>query len=423
MMRILIDPGTYNLRNVGDATMLQTAILRLSALFPNASIQVFTEDPEGLAAYTPAATPLSTGGRSAWLADGFLFERFYKPIDHGRIAGYLKALERKFRCRWPWLAKYFIQKRRRVPRETLSEYLGAVSKADLFVVPGMGGITDAFLRNALRILDSLDLAIQHRVPTAMFGQGIGPIEIPELMARAREVLPKVNLISLREGRAGLPLLELLGVPCESIMVAGDDAIEFAFQSRNRHFGSGLGVNLRAAKYSQVEQALIECVRPILRDFARANQAPLVPVPISWVPGEEDWITVQQLLVGFDDLCDFDGDDKQSIVINQIRRCRVVITGSYHAAVFALAQGIPAVGLARTQYYLDKFLGLSEHFGVGCQVVSLSDAQMPAKLQEAIDRLWNSAEEMRPELLDAAASQIESSRAAYRQVQKLLLSSL
>lgn len=402
--------------------MLQTAITRLSTLFPGASIQVFTDDPEGLATYAPAAIPFSASGRSAWLAEGFLFERLYKPIDHGRVAAYLKAFERKFRCRWPSLAKYLIHKRRGIPSEHLNVYLEAVSNADLFVVPGMGGITDAFLRNALRILDSLDLAIQQGIPTAMFGQGIGPIETPALIARSREVLSKVNLISLREGRAGLPLLKSLGVPYERIRVGGDDAIEFAFQSRKEQLGKGLGVNLRAAKYSQVEQTLIDCVRPILQDFARTHQAPLVPIPISWVSGEEDSITNQQLIAGFEDVWDRDGEtDQQLMVIHQIQRCRVVVTGSYHGAVFALAQGIPAVGLAKSRYYLDKFLGLAEQFEVGCQVISLADIQIPAKLQDTIDSLWKSAEEIRPELLEAAASQVELSRAAYRQVQELFFS--
>jgi polysaccharide pyruvyl transferase WcaK-like protein len=420
-MKILIEPGTYNLQNIGDATMLQTAITRLSTLFPDASIQVFTDDPESLAYYNFAATPISTSGRSAWLANGFLFERLYKPIDHGRIAGYLKAFEKKFRQRWPALAKYFIQKQRGIPSENLNEYLEAMANADLFVVSGMGGISDVFLRNALRILDSLELAIQQGIPTVMFGQGIGPIEAPALIARAREVLPKVHLITLREGRAGPLLLKSLGVPCEKIMVGGDDAIEFAFQSRQQQFGRGLGVNLRAAKYSQVEQALIDCVRPILQDFATANEAALVPIPISWVSGEEDWLTIQQLVAGYEDV--FAGENeshRQSMIINQVQQCRVVVTGSYHAAVFALAQGIPAVGLANSGYYLDKFLGLAEQFVTGCEVVSLKDAEMSAKLQASISKLWKSAEEVRPTLLDAAASQIALSRAAYQRVQELLL---
>jgi polysaccharide pyruvyl transferase WcaK-like protein len=424
-MRIVVDSGTYNLQNVGDTTMLQTGVARLSILFPNASIQVFTNDSERLAYYCPSAIPLSTKGRSAWLAEGYLFEWLYTSIKDGRISRFLKAFERRFRSRWPSLAKYFIEfswRRRGIRSEDLNEYLASIANADLLIMTGMGAITDAFPRTTLRFLDSLDLAIRQGVRTAMFGQGIGPIQAPALLARAKEVLPKVDLISLREGRAGRPLLESLGVPLERVMVTGDDAIEFAYRSRAEKFGRGLGVNLRVSNYSQVQQAQIECIRPILQDFARVNQTMLVSIPISWVSGEEDWIEIQKLLTGFETIPHMEDEpDKQKLVISQIQQCRLIVTGSYHAAVFALAQGIPAVGLAKARYYLDKFYGLAGQFGAGCQVVSLEDPQMPIKLQDAIERSWKSAEETRPTLLDAAASQIELSLAAYRRVRNLLLS--
>ena len=38
---------------------------------------------------------------------------------------------------------------------------------------------------------------------------------------------------------------------------------------------------------------------------------------------------------------------------------VEVTGSYHAGVFALAQGIPVVGLLQSAYYEQKFIGHSE----------------------------------------------------------------
>lgn len=41
---------------------------------------------------------------------------------------------------------------------------------------------------------------------------------------------------------------------------------------------------------------------------------------------------------------------------RIQRCRHVVTGSYQAAVLALAQGIAAVGLTRSPYYDARLLG-------------------------------------------------------------------
>jgi colanic acid/amylovoran biosynthesis protein len=96
------------------------------------------------------------------------------------------------------------------------------------------------------------------------------------------------------------------------------------------------------------------------------------------------------------------------VIRAAGRCRVVVTGSYHAAVFALAQGKSAVCIARSSYYAGKFQGLRNQFGDGCQVVSLECARGPELLSDAIRSAWSRADEVRPDLLQAAQEQIARS---------------
>ena len=247
-MRILVEPSDYTLFNIGDTAMLQVAVVRLSALFPNAAIQVFTDDPASLAFYCPTATPLSTKGRRMWLADGYLFDRLYRVLPNGRVTIPFRELEKGFRRRWPSFVKFIIQLKRKlrgIGSEDLNDYLTAVSKADLVVVSGMGGITDTFQDYAFGVLDTLDLAIRIGIPTAMLGQGIGPLRNPKLKARAKAILPHVNLITLRESRASAQLLASLGVSSDHVLTTGDDAIELAYQSRSDQLGRGLGVNLRA----------------------------------------------------------------------------------------------------------------------------------------------------------------------------------
>src|SRR5258708_39198279 len=52
--------------------MMQIAIERLVALWPDAAIQVLTFDPQVLKSLCPGATPLSGEGRQLWLANDFL---------------------------------------------------------------------------------------------------------------------------------------------------------------------------------------------------------------------------------------------------------------------------------------------------------------------------------------------------------------
>ena len=91
----------------------------------------------------------------------------------------------------------------------------------------------------------------------MVGQGFGPLHTPELVARARVVLPHINFIGVREERASLPLLLSLGVASDRVMTTGDDAIEMAYRLRRDSLGEGLGVNVRIADYSGVDRGLLD----------------------------------------------------------------------------------------------------------------------------------------------------------------------
>ena len=126
------------------------------------------------------------------------------------------------------------------------------------------------------------------------------------------------------------------------------------------------------------------------------------------------------MTGFDDESDGGSTiNTPQKLIEQTARCRIVVTGAYHAAVFALAQGIPAVCLSNSPYYLAKFEGLEDLFDVGCTTIALDDPQLTIKLTAAMEEAWNSVDRVRLPLLRAAATQIEKGRSAYRHIRSLL----
>jgi len=92
----------------------------------------------------------------------------------------------------------------------------------------------------------------------------------------------------------------------------------------------------------------------------------------------------------------------------------VVAGSYHAAVHALSMGIPAVTIAASPYYLDKFRGLASQFGPACRLVMMAEPDFERRLDDAIDELWRM--ESRNALLDAAREQIALSEAAFAEIQ-------
>jgi len=243
-----------------------------------------------------------------------------------------------------------------------------------------------------------------------------------VLSRARRVLPGVTLISLRGGRGGVPLLESIGVAPAGVLTTGDEAIELAYSARTEKAGNAVGINLRIASYADVKTDTVEKLAAVLQDFALRQKAPLLPIPIAFHEYANDHQTIRRLLAGYDD--ESDGGlslDTPMMLIKQTARCRIVVTGAYHAAVFALAQGIPVVCLTNSPYYLAKFQGLEDLFGFGCTIVMLSCPDLSSRLAAAIETTWHSADVVRSPLLQSARCQTERSREAYRRLMALLSS--
>jgi colanic acid/amylovoran biosynthesis protein len=166
--------------------------------------------------------------------------------------------------------------------------------------------------------------------------------------------------------------------------------------------------------------MIDGLRPILHEFARRHNVSLIPAPIAFHAWANDHLTIRRLLEGFDDHSDGGvALDTPLKVIRQIGRCRIVVTGAYHAAVFAMAQGIPVVGLSASDDYTAKFLGLADQFGLGCETVLLGAADVSGRLAAAIERAWQSAENVRLPLQEAARRQITLSQGAYERIKEEL----
>src|SRR5258705_726737 len=64
---VLVEPSDVVLRNAGDMAMLEVALTRLAALFPDTSILVLSDTPDLLPRYVHNVVPLDTVGRRAWL--------------------------------------------------------------------------------------------------------------------------------------------------------------------------------------------------------------------------------------------------------------------------------------------------------------------------------------------------------------------
>jgi colanic acid/amylovoran biosynthesis protein len=413
--RILVEPSDYILRNVGDMAMMQIAIERIAALWPDAEIQVLTDDPLRLNDLCPRAFPISGAGRRFWLADDFL-PRWLKDRTSPELRSFI-------RLKAPEMVNFFWRfKLRHSPDRwrAITSFTTVLAATDAIIVTGMGGITDAFPKYAHDLLMSLSLGLHYGKPVVLVGQGIGPLETSALRNLAAYVLRRVDIIALREDLTAGPLLRSLEIPMDRTVTTGDDAIEVAYRARSRALGAGLGINIRASEYSEVDMELMSRLRTVFQQSLRTYGAMAVAVPISSVPGESDLETFRRLLD------DFDGPSMEppelaspTAIVEHLQHCRILVCGSYHAAVFACSSGIPAVCVAKSAYYFAKFRGLAELFGDGCKFVALDDPQFELRLRDAIHKCWTSAEQLRPQLLERAVQQMARGHLAFQRIGEVI----
>jgi polysaccharide pyruvyl transferase WcaK-like protein len=434
-LRILVENSEYWLRNNGDLAMLTVTLDRLRERWPGARIAVLSDSPCLLRAYFPFAEGISVFDLDPWgpltwperLA-GRLGPRLVGPVVLARLRLRVRRKQLPDRLRGAHRKLLRMALGRPAPVRAPADDTAplptgplhpgsarAAAQASLVVALGGGYLTDADRTQTVRVLNLLEHASDAGVPVALVGQGLGPLEDPRLQALAAQVLPKAGLIALREGRQGPKILDRAGVAAERVLVTGDDAIELAYRVRQDETGADLGVCLRVAGYAPVSGAAADTVGRVVRSAAAAHTAALVPLIIAEFRNQDRRSTLP-LVRGYATVIDPPSRYVHPAEIaRRVSRCRVLVTGAYHLAVFALSQGIPVVALTSTAYYDDKFLGLGAMFGQGLALVRLDDPDLEQTLTVAIDQAWRTAPEVREPLRTRAREQIDASRAGFDRV--------
>jgi polysaccharide pyruvyl transferase WcaK-like protein len=422
--RVVVQNGEYWLCNKGDLAMLDVTVGRLREHWPTARIGVLTSAPHLLRAFHPTAEPISDRGRGEWPSTGpatRLAQRFGPEIVGPPSMAWLRA--RDAPVTFARRAGGVLRRRTGRPAADPRASTGATDAvpaalrtASLVMAMGGGYFTDVDPDQAHRTLTLLEHAIDRGIPTAMVGQGLGPVDDPALLARAARILPRVDVIALREGLRGPDLLSGLGVPSDRVTVTGDDAIELAYAVRTAAPGRDVGVCLRVAEYSPVAGRTKDSVGRAVRDFAGRVGAGLVPLIISEYLSEDRRSTLP-LVEGFANTVPPLGRQvTPHEVARRVSRCRVLVTGAYHLGVFALSQGIPVVGLSSSRYYDDKLRGLDAMFGGdGLRLVRLDEPDLDGRLDIAIREAWEAAPGLRQPRRDRAEAQIAASSAAFARI--------
>jgi polysaccharide pyruvyl transferase WcaK-like protein len=383
---LLIDSGNYfsDNDNLGDRAIYQVIYRRLRQLWPDAEVQWITRNAAALRSISPDIAALELSEERQPLQE--LPGRLPQPAaaDTARI-------------------------------------LAALHACDMVLATGGGYFSDSFASHAWSVLDTLEAGVALGKPAAIMSCGFEPVGVRSLHHKAISVLPRLFLVACREPLLSPSVVRSFGVPDDRVMIAGDEAIELAYEARPIQLGSALGINLREADYAGVTAAALNRLHDGLRQVFTKLAAPVRQLPISLF-GPSDSDTIARLMAGIPGLTTVDANvTLPSDVIREAGLCRLVVTGSYHAAVFALSQGVPVVALAYSPHYWAKFQGLRLQFGEACRVLPMDVDEAAEALPQEIELGWRDAEEARQELLLAARRQIAASDRVYERVRQLAAS--
>ena len=359
-MKIFIDCCNYfgDNTNLGDLAVYQVAERRLRAFAPQAVVQFATFDPDQIERSCPSFTP-------------------------------------------------FVK----INRELASDpgLLATIRQSDAVFAIGGGCMSDHFASHAIHILDVLNEAARLGKPTALFSCGFEPVTNPSLIASMRHVLPKLGWISCREGTHGPTLLRSLHIPETRFGITGDDALESAHMASAFELGDSLGLGLRIAPYAGLDGRTLDCLRAGIGTAAQQLNVGLRPIPIS-LDGPSDLAAFRSIFA--DCAAEYDHFNRDSLP-QEIRRCRVVVAGAYHAAVLALAQGIPYVGIAGSDHYRGKLQGLNGLLPEGGVVLDPDSPYFQTELTRHVLRLWKAAPVLRSQLLRSVGRLVERSRDGFK----------
>jgi polysaccharide pyruvyl transferase WcaK-like protein len=411
-IRILVDSGNYfaNNDNQGDRALYRVIVRRLRNLWPESEIRWITRNEALLQATCPGVSQLLLNDDRLPL----VLPPLSRALDQ---AGQASMPNRRRADAAGTIGPNSRSERR--PNLDSERILSAVRNCDLVLATGGGYFSDCFAEHAWSILDTLEAGVRFGKPAGILSCGFEPIRNAALSEKMLLVLPQLSLITCREPIQSVAVVRSFGVAEQQLALAGDDAVELAFEARPSVLGNGLGINLRQATYSGVDASTVERISETLQKAAEGLAAPLIPVPIS-MSGPSDPDVISTLLARSSNYIE-DGRALKTPedIVRQAGRCRLVVTGSYHAAVFALAQGISVVALTASSHYRAKFKGLQAHFGAACRIVTMHRGDTNQALKAAIEEGWHDAESARPQLLEAAERQLAANQDSYRRLQDIV----
>ena len=182
-MNIIIENGSYHMKNLGDVAMLKVAINRCREFYPKAKIYVTTDDQELLFTEFPDVIPVEISYKQSW------FNTRIIPIPLKFIPKFIQlklmCLEKKIEITYPIIAFYMkgLLSKLNGKSYEVKSFSEIIKGADILISCGGGLINDFSVNYSLELLDTFAIAQSLGKRTGMFGLGLGPVSNQELLKK------------------------------------------------------------------------------------------------------------------------------------------------------------------------------------------------------------------------------------------------
>jgi polysaccharide pyruvyl transferase WcaK-like protein len=312
----------------------------------------------------------------------------------------------------------------------------AALSCDALIISGGGNLSGSWPHHIYERLAMARLAAARGTPVILIGQTLGPDFRPRERALVSELLRLCAWIGLREPYSHALALEL-GAAQERLSYQLDDAAFFTPQQVTAQILRQAGVpvdrpwiavTVHPIGELSIGNPVVTQFASALRRIAEATGAALVFIP--HVVMEEHDVTpadaqfaeaINRALFGNPPMHIAPVlPAPQALWLTQ--QAALVISTRYHPLVFALAGGVPAIGLWSDEYTRRKLLGALIHAGRTSDAMSINDALDGGLATRAIE-LWHSRAALKIELQARAEIWSRAEEARCAKLQALLLSIL
>lgn len=283
-------------------------------------------------------------------------------------------------------------------------------EADLIVSTGGTYLVENY--DMTSSLAQLALSTQSEAPVVMFTQSLGPFRGAATRARLRHILPKIDLILLRDAKS-LGYLQELDIPLPQTRIVPDAAFALADPkkievARHRPLNTALNVAVSVRYWAHYEggggqSGYFDAIRAAVTWLVRDKGADVTflstcqGVPEYWI---DDSRAAAEIVASLPD------DVRQRVRIDsafhtpatlmqQLAEFDLVVATRMHMAILSLCSGTPVVPIAYEFKTKELFEGMG--FPTWTQDINTITGET---LSAAIDNYMQMLPVLRPKLMDA-----------------------